>query len=170
VGNPSDQKEASAGKEEEPTEAYQQGRKVVVTKSNDHTIKTCKTWAKFRESCGAQTLIIRTLWGLTVTDFTTRKQRGPGRSFLPGQSGNPAGRPKGSRNQLGEKFLKALADDFETHGGAAIVKVREERPHDYLKVIATILPKQLELETRKRRAEDFSDDELAAIVADEAAA
>ena len=46
LGSPSDQKEASAGKEEEPTEAYQQGRKVVATKRNDHTIKTGKTWAK----------------------------------------------------------------------------------------------------------------------------
>jgi hypothetical protein len=46
LGNPTDQNEASAGKEEEPTEAYQQRRKVVATKRNDHTIKTCKTWAK----------------------------------------------------------------------------------------------------------------------------
>ena len=46
LGSPSDQKEASAGKEEEPTEAYQQGRKVVATKRNDHPIETCKTWAK----------------------------------------------------------------------------------------------------------------------------
>jgi hypothetical protein len=38
LGIPSDQKEASAGKEEEPTEAYQQGRKVVATKRTDHTI------------------------------------------------------------------------------------------------------------------------------------
>ena len=53
MGNPSDQKEASAGKEEEPTEAYQQGRKVVATKSNDHTIKTCKTWAKGKPDSGA---------------------------------------------------------------------------------------------------------------------
>ena len=60
MGNPGDQKEASAGKEEEPTEAYQQGRKVVATKRDDHTIKTCKTRAKgmsatgrFHESGGA---------------------------------------------------------------------------------------------------------------------
>jgi hypothetical protein len=33
-----------------------------------------------------------------MAEATVRKQRGPGRPFLPGQSGNPAGRPAGRRN------------------------------------------------------------------------
>jgi uncharacterized protein DUF5681 len=85
--------------------------------------------------------------------------------FKPGQSGNPAGRPKGSRNKLSECFLKALADDFDTNGVAVIESVRKDRPHEYLKIVATVLPKQMQLEdlTPKRRAEDLSDDELATI-------
>jgi hypothetical protein len=45
--------------------------------------------------------------------------------------------------------------------------VRQERPHEYLKIIATILPKQMQLEdlTPKRKAEDLTDDELASIAA-----
>lgn len=65
--------------------------------------------------------------------------------FQPGQIANPAGRPKGSRNRLGEDFVKALADDFEKHGPQAITKVRADRPQDYLKVIASLLPKQAEI-------------------------
>ena len=58
--------------------------------------------------------------------------------------GNP-GRPKGSRNKLGEAFLKAMADDFEQHGIAAVEAVRTEKPDQYLKVIASILPKEIDI-------------------------
>lgn len=77
-----------------------------------------------------------------AADKTVRKQSGlvP---FKPGQSGNPAGRPKGARSKLGEAFLKALFGDFEQHGVMTIEKVRSERPADYIKVIASLLPKEL---------------------------
>ena len=69
-------------------------------------------------------------------DNTAEKQRG--RPFQPGQSGNPAGRSKGSRNKLGQAFLDALVADFEQHGADVIVSVRETLPHVYLKVVAGI--------------------------------
>jgi uncharacterized protein DUF5681 len=63
--------------------------------------------------------------------------------WQPGQSGNPKGRPIGSRNKLNEKFILALHDDFAKHGPAVIAEVRETRPEVYLKVIASILPREL---------------------------
>jgi Family of unknown function (DUF5681) len=88
-----------------------------------------------------------------------------GRPFQPGQSGNPAGRPKGARSKLSESFLKALSEDFSSNGIEVIEKVRNSRPHEYLKIVAAVLPKQMQLEdlTPKRRAEDLTDDELASI-------
>lgn len=62
----------------------------------------------------------------------------------PFQPGNP-GRPKGSRNKLGEAFLAALHEDFQQNGKAAIEVCRAEKPDAYLKVIASILPKQAEI-------------------------
>jgi Family of unknown function (DUF5681) len=95
---------------------------------------------------------------------TARKQP-IGRPFRPGQSGNPAGRPKGARSKLSESFLKALSEDFDSNGIDVIEKVRSDRPHEYLKIVAAVLPKQMQLEdlTPKRRAEDLTDDELATI-------
>lgn len=65
--------------------------------------------------------------------------------FKPGQSGNPAGRPKGARSKLGEAFIKAMQEDFDQHGADVIATVRDEKPDQYLKVIASILPKELDL-------------------------
>ena len=88
----------------------------------------------------------------------TPRQMPEGKRFQPG---NP-GRPKGSRNRLGEAFVQALHDDFQQHGIATIEKVRSERPHEYLKVVASLLPKQLEI--KESDFDSFSDDELAAFV------
>ena len=62
-------------------------------------------------------------------------------AFKKGQSGNPKGRPEGSKNRLQEGFLRELADDFQVHGAAAIVAMREERPGDYIRVVAGLMPK-----------------------------
>ena len=48
-----------------------------------------------------------------------------------------------------------------------IEKVRTERPQDYLKIVASVMPKRMEVDDvgPPRRTADLSDDELAAIVA-----
>lgn len=78
------------------------------------------------------------------TEVTPKKHSGL-KPWKPGQSGNPAGRPKGARSKLGEAFLQELAADFEKHGAEAIIAVREEKPDQYLKVIASILPKEIDI-------------------------
>ena len=70
---------------------------------------------------------------------------------------------QGPTERLGEAFLAALHEDFEKHGAATVQKVREERPHEYLKIIAGILPKELSVNTS--RLDELSDHELAAGIA-----
>lgn len=78
--------------------------------------------------------------------------------YKPGQSGNPAGRPKGARSKLGEAFLEAMHADFEQHGTEVIARVRDEKPDQYLKVIASILPKDLNVNINNM--DDLTDDQL----------
>lgn len=89
-------------------------------------------------------------------------EAGKGTQFQKGKSGNPGGKPVGARNKLQGDFMNALAADFETHGEAAIVACRTEKPEQYIRVIASLMPKELEV---KRPLEDLTDDELAAGVA-----
>ena len=55
------------------------------------------------------------------------------------------GRAKGVKNRLSHAFLTALAEDFEQHGIEAIKICRVERPNEYLRVIAHLMPKELEV-------------------------
>jgi hypothetical protein len=76
--------------------------------------------------------------------------------FLTGNIGG--GRPKGARSKLGEAFLDALHEDFNEHGQAAIVQVRTEKPDQYLKVIASILPRDLNVNINPN--DEMTDEQL----------
>ncbi len=78
--------------------------------------------------------------------------------FLQGVSGNLAGRPKGARSKLGEAFIEDMLADWEANGPAAIREVRETKPDQYLKVIATILPKDLNVSINS--TEHLTDEQL----------
>ena len=106
--------------------------------------------------------------GSAATDIAEGKQSGliP---FTPGISGNPKGRPKGSRNKLSEAFLAALLADFQEHGAEVIQSVRADKPDQYLKVIAAVLPKEMQLNASpmaddKHSETDWTTEELRAFL------
>jgi hypothetical protein len=64
--------------------------------------------------------------------------------FRPGQSGNPGGKPKGARNRLESDFLHDLAEDYRQHGKAAIERLFQKDPAAYLRIVASLVPKDPE--------------------------
>jgi hypothetical protein len=61
--------------------------------------------------------------------------------FKPGNRG----RPKGSRNKLGEAFIEDLHAAWEKHGMAAIEATIKNQLAQFLRVIAMLMPKELNL-------------------------
>ena len=78
--------------------------------------------------------------------------------FKQGQSGNPAGRPKGSRVKISEAFIAAMSDDFAEHGSRVIERVRNEKPADYFKIIAGLLTKDVNIKVSN--LDDLTDEQL----------
>jgi hypothetical protein len=74
------------------------------------------------------------------------------------KNGNGAGRPKGSRNKLCRAVLEDLLADWAEGGAAAIKMVRIENPAAYVRVMASILPKELIFENSA--VTELDDDEL----------
>lgn len=101
--------------------------------------------------------------GLGMSDEPENTHRKQGTQlWKPGQSGNPAGRPKGSRSKLGEQFIQAMYADFTENGADVIKQVRIEKPDQYLKVVASILPKELHI--KDASLGDMTDSELMGIL------
>jgi hypothetical protein len=82
--------------------------------------------------------------------------RRPNGTFLPGHS---FGRPKGARNRLQSSFLNALAEDFEKHGADAIKICRIEEPARYVQIVASLMPRELEIE-HQTATSDLDDEQL----------
>ena len=81
------------------------------------------------------------------------------------EKGRPktGGRAKGARNKLSHAFLTALAEDFEAHGIETLKIARLERPVEYIKVVAALMPKELEI--MDSHLADLSDEELDVFIA-----
>jgi hypothetical protein len=74
-----------------------------------------------------------------------KKRRGPGRPFLKGQSGNPKGRPPGTKNKLCESFIDACFRKWAEGGDAALDTMMREDPVAFCQMIAKLVPKEYQM-------------------------
>lgn len=83
-------------------------------------------------------------------EAATRDDQG---RFVTGNIGG--GRKKGSRNRLTETFIAAIEADFAEYGPEALAKLRADDPAAYLRIVASLVPRDLVMKREQER--DFSD-------------
>jgi hypothetical protein len=93
------------------------------------------------------------------SDNTEKQQRNliP---YKPGQSGNPKGRPQGSRNKLTEQFIRDLCKAWEEYGAAALTTAAYTSPVEFCNMVARLMPRDVEVTVTHMKAEQMSDDQL----------
>jgi hypothetical protein len=69
------------------------------------------------------------------------------------------GRQRGVRNKLSHTFLSDLLEEWSEHGKETLRIARVERPVEFAKMVAGLLPREFELEINTTVTE-ISDDEL----------
>jgi hypothetical protein len=82
--------------------------------------------------------------------------------FEKGKSGNPNGRPRGSRSRITEAFLRDFEEEWRESGAGALKRLAENSPDKFAQIAASLLPKQVEVE---RPLEQMADEELGAALA-----
>lgn len=100
------------------------------------------------------------------TEGSATCQRDDKGRFITGNNGG--GRKKGACNKLGEAFIDDLHADWAQHGAEVLKQVRTEKPDVYLRVAASLIPKQLHVEAnisdRLADIESLTDAEIDTLV------
>jgi hypothetical protein len=78
------------------------------------------------------------------------KSTGRAAPWKPGQSGNPLGRPQGARSKFSEQACADALKDWTTNGAATLERVRVTDPSTYLRVLFSIIPKDIAVSIENR--------------------
>jgi hypothetical protein len=80
-------------------------------------------------------------------------------TFQQGVSGNPGGNRHRTRHLLNQEFMQALLLNFRHEGKKAIEKVARNQPGVYLKILALLVPREMQIE-HTNRIKQMTDEEI----------
>ncbi len=69
-------------------------------------------------------------------------------TWKPGESGNPKGKRTGARDKITQAFLNKLDEVWREQGLEALKKAAQDRPAEFCRMIASLLPKDQNLSVK----------------------
>jgi hypothetical protein len=72
--------------------------------------------------------------------------------WLPGKSGNPAGRPQGARQRIAERLIADIADVWERHGQNVLSRLAVDDPAKLATIAYNLLPRDVFLHVENNSA------------------
>jgi hypothetical protein len=91
--------------------------------------------------CAAQGRALQLVPNMSDVEIAGRDAKNG--QFIKGYKGG--GRPAGARSKLGEQFVADLRDCWEKHGIQALERCALEEPSQFVRVIAGLMPRDLNL-------------------------
>jgi hypothetical protein len=70
--------------------------------------------------------------------------------WVAGASGNPAGRPVGTRNKFSESFVSDVAATWTKHGSNILEKMVTEEPTRFAELCGRLIPRDVQLTVSQR--------------------
>ena len=84
--------------------------------------------------------------------------------WKPGRSGNPDGRPPGSRSKFSEAFYRDLAAAWAEHGEQAMRQTATLEPAKFVAICASLIPKDVQVSLSGRLPGNLEADDWAIAV------
>ena len=85
-----------------------------------------------------------------------------------GPTPNPLGRKRGTPNKFSRAFLADVADKWHAHGASVLEEVRRDDPGTFLRVCASLVPREILLTTQPGTpVAQMSEMELQAVIVED---
>jgi Family of unknown function (DUF5681) len=102
--------------------------------------------------------------GADVRTYLEHEHKSHHGKWLPGTSGNPTGRPQGSRQKIANALLEDIADVWSRHGKTVLTRLAIDDPAKLASIAYGLLPRDIFINVQQQAPANINPDDWTALV------